>query len=65
MEDTNTTVYPRIPWNKGKLVGQKVPFKPKEIRAIRIHLQMAHRAPPDVRPIRADAASVRTVQLCQ
>ena len=44
MEATNTTVHPRIPWNKGKLVGQKVPFKPKEIWAIRIHLQMAHRA---------------------
>lgn len=27
------------PWNKGKLVGQKVPLKLKEIWAIRIHLQ--------------------------
>jgi hypothetical protein len=31
------------PWNKGKLVGQKAPFKLKEIRAIRIQLQLAHR----------------------
>ena len=31
------------PWNKGKLVGQKAPFKPKEIWAIRIRLQMEHR----------------------
>jgi len=30
----------RIPWNKGKLVGQKLPLKPEEIWAIRIHLEM-------------------------
>jgi len=41
MESTNTA-HPRISWNKGKLVGQKVPFKPTEIWAIRIHLQMEH-----------------------
>lgn len=29
------------PWNKGKLVGQKLPFKLKEIWAIRIRLQLA------------------------
>ena len=29
-----------IPWNKGKLTGQKPPFKLKEIWAIRIHLQI-------------------------
>jgi hypothetical protein len=28
------------PWNKGKLVGQKAPFKLKEIWAIRIRLQL-------------------------
>ena len=33
---------PREPWNKGKLVGQKPPLKPKDIWAIRIHLQNAH-----------------------
>jgi hypothetical protein len=27
-----------VPWNKGKLVGQKTPFKLKEIWAIRIPL---------------------------
>ena len=32
----------RVPWNKGKLVGQKPPLKPKDIWAIRIHLQNAH-----------------------
>jgi hypothetical protein len=30
-----------VPWNKGKLVGQKAPFKLKEIWAIRIRLQLA------------------------
>jgi len=31
----------REAWNKGKLVGQKPPLKPKDIWAIRIHLQNA------------------------
>jgi integrase len=30
-----------VPWNKGKLIGQKLPLKLKEIWAIRIRLQMA------------------------
>jgi integrase len=30
-----------IPWNNGKLMGQKMPLKLKEIWAIRIRLQMA------------------------
>ena len=30
------------PWNKGKLVGQKPPLKPKDIWAIRITLQNEH-----------------------
>jgi len=30
-----------IPWNKGKLVGQKPPLKLKEVWAIRIRLQIA------------------------
>ena len=33
----------RIPWNKGKLIGQKPPLKLKEIWAIRIRLQLANR----------------------
>lgn len=32
----------REPWNKGKLVGQKPPLKPKDIWAIRIYLQNEH-----------------------
>lgn len=35
------TIQKRVAWNKGKLVGQKPPLKPKEIWAIRIHLQNA------------------------
>lgn len=26
----------REPWNKGKIVGQKAPFKPKDIWALRV-----------------------------
>jgi len=33
----------RIPWNKGKLIGQKLPLKLKEIWAIRIRLQLDKR----------------------
>ena len=38
------SVQQREPWNKGKLVGQKPPLKPKDIWAIRFHLQNAHQA---------------------
>ena len=31
------------PWNKGKLVGQKLPLKLKDIWAIRIRLQLCHK----------------------
>lgn len=31
------------PWNKGKIVGQKAPFKPKDIWALRVRLQMQGR----------------------
>jgi hypothetical protein len=31
------------PWNKGRLIGQKLPLKLKEIWAIRIRLQLARR----------------------
>jgi site-specific recombinase XerC len=34
---------PHIPWNKGKLVGQKAPLKLKDIWAIRVRLQIANR----------------------
>lgn len=33
----------REPWNKGKIVGQKAPFKPKDIWALRVRFQMENR----------------------
>ncbi len=30
----------RVPWNKGKLVGQKLAFKPKDVWTIRVRLQL-------------------------
>lgn len=29
-----------IPWNKGKVTGQKPPLKPREVWAIRVRLQV-------------------------
>ncbi len=42
-EHTQQAVVQFRPWNKGKLVGPKPPFKRKEIWAIRIRLQLAGR----------------------
>ena len=33
----------RTPWNKGRLIGQKRPLKPKEVWAIRVRLQLEQR----------------------
>ena len=33
----------REPWNKGKIVGQQAPFKPKDIWALRVRFQMENR----------------------
>lgn len=33
----------RTPWNKGKIVGQKAPFRLKDIWALRVRLQLDHR----------------------
>ena len=33
----------QVPWNKGKLIGQKPPLKREEIWAIRIRLQIANK----------------------
>jgi integrase len=41
---TSKRQQPDVPWNKGKLIGQKAPLKLKEIWAIRIRLQLGHRA---------------------
>lgn len=39
VSETNT----REPWNKGKLVGQKTPFRIRDIWAIRVRLQLAEK----------------------
>ena len=40
---TDTASPTKVPWNKGKIVGQKAPLKLKDIWAIRIRLQLGHR----------------------
>src|SRR5437764_7266741 len=35
--------FTRTPWNKGQLIGQKRPLKPKEVWAIRVRLQLERR----------------------
>lgn len=44
MDSITKTEGRAVPWNKGKLLGQKPPLKLKEIWAIRIRLQLARQA---------------------
>ncbi len=32
--------FAKAPWNKGRLIGQKRPLKPKDVWAIRVRLQL-------------------------
>lgn len=41
--ESNLNTAHREPWNKGKIVGQKSPFKVKDIWALRVRLQMEGR----------------------
>jgi len=41
--DAAYTSSPIVPWNKGRLVGPKLPLKLKEIWGIRVRLQLASR----------------------
>ena len=41
--ESNASAVHREPWNKGKIVGQKAPFKVKDIWALRVRLQMESR----------------------
>jgi site-specific recombinase XerC len=43
MSEDSTTVPVRVPWNKGKIIGQKAPLKPKDIWSIRVRLEMQRR----------------------
>lgn len=76
MEDTAIQairpVQPREPWNKGKLVGQKAPFKLKEVWAIRVWLQLEHRTRElalfdlglDRKPRSCDLVKLRVRDVC-
>ena len=33
----------RVPWNRGRLIGQKRPLKPKDVWTIRVRLQIEGR----------------------
>ena len=43
MESNQPAGRQRVPWNKGKLVGQKAPFKPKDVWAMRARMEREHR----------------------
>ena len=42
-QTTNRDAYQTSAWNRNKLIGAKLPLKPKHVWAIRSHLQLAHR----------------------
>jgi hypothetical protein len=41
--DPSTCWPSKVPWNKGRLIGQKGPLKPKEVWTIRVRLQLEQR----------------------
>src|SRR5262249_52188825 len=43
LENGNRTASPRMPWNKGKLIGQKPPLRSKQVWSIRTKLQIGER----------------------
>ena len=44
LDSNQPSVLRRDPWNKGRLIGQKRPLKPKDVWSIRVRLQMERRA---------------------
>ena len=42
-EHANAVTQQREPWNKGKLIGQKPPLRPKHVWSIRTKLQIGGR----------------------
>jgi hypothetical protein len=43
--EMQTSLRPKnAPWNKGRITRQKRPLKPKDVWAIRVRLQLEHRA---------------------
>lgn len=45
--ETTVSAARREPWNKGKIVGQKAPFKLKDIWALRVRLQITPSGAPE------------------
>ena len=43
MHSSEVPTKPFVPWNKGKVTGQKPPLKPREVWAIRVRVQVANR----------------------
>ena len=41
--ESSPTLRPRDPWNKGRLIGQKRPLKPKDVWTVRVRLQLEGR----------------------
>ena len=39
-DNDSSNCQPRSPWNKGRLIGQKRPLKPKDVWAIRVRLEI-------------------------
>jgi hypothetical protein len=44
LDSSQPPVPRRDPWNKGRLIGQKRPLKPKDVWSIRVRLQVERRA---------------------
>ena len=44
LDSNQPSVLRRDPWNKGRLIGQKRPLKPKDVWSIRVRLQVERRA---------------------
>lgn len=42
-QTTKGSSKPFVPWNKGKVTGQKPTLKPREVWAIRVRLQISNR----------------------
>lgn len=42
-QEPNNTQRRRVSWNKGKIVGQKLPLKLKEVWAIRVRLELSNK----------------------
>ena len=69
---SNANAVHRKPWNKGKIVGQKAPFKLKDIWALRVRLQMESRVRElalfnlgiDSKLRRCDLVSLRVRDIC-